>query len=73
MLTLPFFVIKKKKMELMKLPTSRGCLTSYSIFLGCAVACGILFPQSGIELVPPALGVPSLNHWTAWEVPVTAY
>ena len=32
------------------------------------MACGILVPQSGIELMPPALQVSSLNHWTAREV-----
>ena len=31
--------------------------------------CGILAPQPGIELVPPALAARSLNHWTAREVP----
>ena len=25
-------------------------------------------PRPGIELVPPALEVQSLNHWTTWEV-----
>ena len=33
------------------------------------VACGILVSGSGIEPVPPALEVQSLNHWTAREVP----
>ena len=32
------------------------------------MACGILVPQPGIELMPPALQVSSLNHWTAREV-----
>ena len=30
-------------------------------------ACGILVPRSGIEPLSPALGVQSLNHWTARE------
>ena len=30
--------------------------------------CGILVPQTGIEPVPPALAVWSLNHWTTMEV-----
>ena len=34
------------------------------------VACGILVPQPGIELAPPALAVKSLNHWTTREVHV---
>ena len=33
-------------------------------------ACRILVPQPGIEPVPPAPGVQSLNHWTAREVPI---
>ena len=32
------------------------------------VACGILVPRPGMEPVPSALGVQSLNHWTAREV-----
>ena len=31
-------------------------------------ACRILVPQPGIEPVPPAPGVQSLNHWTARQV-----
>ena len=31
------------------------------------VACGILVPQPGIKPSLPALGAPSLNHWTARE------
>ena len=30
--------------------------------------CGILVPQPGIEPMPPALEVLSLNHWTSREV-----
>ena len=33
------------------------------------MACEILLPQPGIELVPPAGEVPSLNHWTTREAP----
>ena len=36
------------------------------------MACGILVPQSGIEPVPAALVVQSLNHWTTREVPLGA-
>ena len=39
-----------------------------SIFWPHYAACGILFPQPGIEHVPPDLAVLSLNHWTAGEV-----
>ena len=37
------------------------------------VACRILVPHPGIELVSPALGTPSLNHWTTREVPSAAF
>ena len=33
----------------------------------------ILLPQSGIELVPPAVEAWCFNHWTAKEVPVTPF
>ena len=33
------------------------------------MACGILVPQPGIEPMPPALEVQSLNHWTTRGVP----
>ena len=36
-------------------------------------ACGCLDPQPGIEPVPLALEVRSLNHWTAREVPGQLY
>ena len=32
-------------------------------------ACGILFPQPGIEPTPPAVEGQSLNPWTTREVP----
>ena len=32
------------------------------------MACRSLVPQPGFEPVPPALGTPSLNHWTTREV-----
>ena len=41
-------------------------------WLNC-VAYGILVPQPGIEPMPPALKVWSLNHWTAGEVPQSPY
>ena len=33
------------------------------------MACNILVPQPGIELVPPAVELQNTNHWTAREVP----
>ena len=33
------------------------------------VACGIFIPLPGIEPMPPAMDVRSLNHWTIREVP----
>ena len=40
-------------------------------FFFLAALCGmrIIVPQPGVEPVPPALGVISLNHWTTREVP----
>ena len=32
------------------------------------VECGVLVPQSGIKLRPPALGTWGLSHWTTREV-----
>ena len=32
------------------------------------MACGILVPQPGTELMPLALVVQSLNHWATREV-----
>ena len=37
------------------------------------MAWGILVPRQGIEAVPPAVEVQSLNHWTTREVPVFVY
>ena len=39
------------------------------IFWLCCVACGILVPNQGSNLSPPALEAQSLNHWTAKNVP----
>ena len=39
-------------------------------FWPCHVACGILVSQPGVEPMPPAVEVQSLNHWTAREGPV---
>ena len=42
----------------------------YFLFFGCTSRhAGILVPQPGVELVPPAVEARSLNHWTAREVP----
>ena len=46
----------------------------FSFFLTVPrTACGILFPRPGIEPVPPAVEVWSLNHWTAREVPLSNF
>ena len=34
------------------------------------VACGVLVPQPGIEIVLPILKAESLENWTTKEVPV---
>lgn len=34
------------------------------------MACGILVPLPGIELVPPALEAWRLKHWIPSEVPI---
>jgi hypothetical protein len=36
----------------------------------CLGALRILVPRPGMEPMPPALGVWSLNHWTTREVPI---
>ena len=44
--------------------------TTFFFFFGLyCMACGIIFPQLGIELVPPAMAVQSLNLRTIREVP----
>ena len=40
----------------------------FFFFLPQAVALRILAPQPGIEPMPPAVEVQSLNHWTTREV-----
>ena len=47
--------------------TSCQDFISLLIFFG-REACGILVPQPGIELAPPAFEVWSLDHWTTIEV-----
>ena len=47
-----------------------GFLTNVLCFvfwLHC-MACGILIPHPGIELMPPAAEAQGLNHWTAREI-----
>ena len=44
-------------------------ITINLFFLPPHQACGILISQSGIQPVPLAFGVQSLNRWTAREVP----
>ena len=45
---------------------------TFFFFLPYHKACGILVPQPGIEAKLPAVEAPSLNHWTAKEVPALA-
>ena len=40
----------------------------FIIFWSHHLACEILIPQPGIELVLPVLKAQSLNHWTTGEV-----
>ena len=42
-------------------------------FWPCHAPCGILVPRPGMEPVPPAMEVWSLNHWTTGEVPRGAF
>ena len=44
------------------------CSVMIFFFWSCHVACGILVPSPGIELMPSSLEVQSLNHWTTREV-----
>ena len=37
------------------------------------LACRILVPQPGTEVVPPALGAWTLNHWTTGQVPIVLF
>ena len=39
----------------------------FFFFWPCHEACGILVPQPGTKLVPPALEAQSPNHWTSKE------
>ena len=45
----------------------------FFFFWPCREACGILVTQPGIEHVPPAVEVWSLNHWIAREVPKSKF
>ena len=45
----------------------------YLTFLLRHAAYGILVPQQGIELVPPAVEAQSLNHWVIREIPNILY
>ena len=39
------------------------------IFMPWCAACGVLVPQPGMETVPAAEGVQSVNHWSTRGVP----
>ena len=66
--------LKRDKKHLQNLSLS---YTYYSFLIfylmlfiwSCCTACGILVPQGGTELTPPALKAQSLNHWITREVP----
>ena len=66
--------LKRDKKHLQNLSLS---YTYYSFLIfyfmlfiwSCCTACGILVPQGGTELTPPALEAQSLNHWITREVP----
>ena len=45
------------------------CVRDPLFFQSCHVACGILIPQPGTELVPPTAGAWNSNHWTTREFP----
>ena len=44
----------------------------YFLFFGCTT-CGILVPQPGIEPGAIEVNAPSLNHWTARELPILIF
>ena len=48
---------------------SNWTTTFFSFFGLYCMACGVVFPQLGIELVLPAMAVQSLHLWTIREVP----
>ena len=48
--------------------TGLSITTSFFFWL-CLVACEILVPQPGFELVVPEV---EANHWTAREIPTTS-
>ena len=51
-----------------------GCAWSQLQRMGSLVAaCGIQFPEQGLNLGPLALGARSLSHWTTRELPQTTY
>ena len=60
--------------SLQSLPPSSHSLVKlfvclFLVFWPHHAACGILVPLPGIEPVPPAVKVWSLNHWTTREIP----
>ena len=52
---------------------SFSCLSLFNCVSVHHVACGILVPRPGIEPVSTAVEAPSLNPWTAREVPPSAF
>ena len=44
------------------------CFVLFCFFWPYHSTCGILVPRSGVELMPPAVEMWSLHHWTPREV-----
>lgn len=57
---------KINKMEFLQ---STSSFLFVCLFAVCATACGILVSCPGIELMPPAVEVRNLNHWTVRDIP----
>ena len=53
----------------------QGSQSFLKIFFSCTMWRGPCSPisVSGVKPAPPAVEVQSLNHWTAREVPITAF
>ena len=61
-------VFDQRDTNLSLLSQKKKCGFPTGYFFPCHSACGILVPRPGIESIPLALEVQSLNHWTASEI-----
>ena len=52
---------------------SNSLSLSLSFFWPCYTACGILVYWPGIEFMPPAVEVQSINHWTTVKIPNSSF